>query len=98
MKPFIEPTRGHTPPTWADIDWHAVETNVGRLQERIYPGSVLILQAEKAPLLDRLPDLAKWDDRKYGRNHLLFFVKEPEQNTVEMVQAAERETTSEERA
>src|SRR3954469_1891947 len=36
MKPFIEPTRGQTPPTWADIDWHAVETNVGRLQERIY--------------------------------------------------------------
>ena len=36
MKPFIEPTKGQTPPTWADIDWHAVETNVGRLQERIY--------------------------------------------------------------
>ena len=36
MKPFIEPTEGQTPPTWADIDWHAVETNVGRLQERIY--------------------------------------------------------------
>jgi RNA-directed DNA polymerase len=36
MKPFIEPTEGQAPPTWADIDWHAVETNVGRLQERIY--------------------------------------------------------------
>ena len=36
MKPFIEPTKGQAPPTWADIDWHAVETNVGRLQERIY--------------------------------------------------------------
>src|SRR4051812_633519 len=36
MKPFIEPTKGQTPPTWAGIDWHAVETNVGRLQERIY--------------------------------------------------------------
>lgn len=36
MKPFIEPTQGQTCPTWADIDWHAVETNVGRLQERIY--------------------------------------------------------------
>jgi len=31
MKPFIEPTKGQTPPMWADIDWHAVETNVGRL-------------------------------------------------------------------
>jgi RNA-directed DNA polymerase len=36
MKPFIEPTKGQKPPTWADINWHAVETNVGRLQERIY--------------------------------------------------------------
>lgn len=36
MKPFIEPTKGQTLPTWADIDWHAVEMNVGRLQERIY--------------------------------------------------------------
>jgi len=36
MKPFIELTKGQISPTWADIDWHAVETNVGRLQERIY--------------------------------------------------------------
>ena len=36
MKPFIEPTKGRSPPTWADIDWRAVEMNVGRLQERIY--------------------------------------------------------------
>ncbi len=36
MKPFIEPIRGQTLPTWADIDWHAVETNVRRLQGRIY--------------------------------------------------------------
>jgi RNA-directed DNA polymerase len=28
--------QGQTPPTWADIDWRAVETNVVRLQERIY--------------------------------------------------------------
>jgi RNA-directed DNA polymerase len=33
---FIEPTKGQTEPSWADIDWHAVETNVKRLQERIY--------------------------------------------------------------
>src|SRR2546425_11574014 len=33
---FIEPTKGQTEPSWADIDWHAVETNVRRLQERIY--------------------------------------------------------------
>src|SRR5689334_726455 len=35
MKPFIEPTKGRTLPTWADIDWRAAGMNVGRLQERI---------------------------------------------------------------
>ena len=36
MMLFIERTKGHSQPTWADISWHAVETNVRRLQERIY--------------------------------------------------------------
>jgi hypothetical protein len=36
MNPFIERTEGHPDPTWADINWHAVEGNVRRLQGRIY--------------------------------------------------------------
>jgi RNA-directed DNA polymerase len=36
MKVFIERTEEHPPATRADIDWHAVEENVRRLQERIY--------------------------------------------------------------
>ena len=36
MKPFIERTEDHLYTTWADIQWHAVEENVRRLQERIY--------------------------------------------------------------
>jgi len=36
MKPFIERTEDHLYTTWADINWHAVEENVRRLQERIY--------------------------------------------------------------
>jgi RNA-directed DNA polymerase len=36
MKPFIERTEEHPYTTWADINWHAVEGNVRRLQERIY--------------------------------------------------------------
>jgi len=34
--PFTERTEDHSYPTWADINWHAVEGNVRRLQERIY--------------------------------------------------------------
>ena len=36
MNPFIERTEDHFYTTWADINWHAVEGNVRRLQERIY--------------------------------------------------------------
>jgi RNA-directed DNA polymerase len=35
MKPFIERTEDHLYTTWADVNWHAVEENVRRLQERI---------------------------------------------------------------
>ena len=36
MKPCIERTEEQPYTTWADINWHAVEGNVRRLQERIY--------------------------------------------------------------
>ena len=36
MIPFTERTEDHSYTTWADINWHAVEGNVRRLQERIY--------------------------------------------------------------
>ena len=45
------------------------------LLEKAPPESVLTIQAEDGFPLDRLPDPAAWDVRKYGRNMLLFFVK-----------------------
>ncbi len=36
MNVFTEPTTEQQPPTWASINWRAVEANVRRLQERIY--------------------------------------------------------------
>ena len=36
MIPFTERPAEHSYTTWADINWHAVEGNVRRLQERIY--------------------------------------------------------------
>jgi RNA-directed DNA polymerase len=36
VKVFTEPTTEQQQPTWASINWHAVEANVRRLQERIY--------------------------------------------------------------
>ncbi len=59
------------------------------LQGRLHPDSVLILQAEKTDMLQRLPQREAWDERIYGRNHLLFWVKppspEPSQGTSDAV-------------
>jgi 16S rRNA (guanine(966)-N(2))-methyltransferase RsmD len=49
---------------------------VSNLQERAFPDSVLTLQAERCDLLDRLPQREQWDERRYGRNYLLIWVKE----------------------
>jgi 16S rRNA (guanine(966)-N(2))-methyltransferase RsmD len=97
-QPPAEPVNLFLSPPFADLEHKEDEmlALVERLQERLYPGSVLVLQAEIAPLLDRLPDAEKWDERKYGRNHLLFWVKETEPAPVEMVHAIQRETTGEE--
>lgn len=50
-----------------------------KLQQKVSPGSVVILQAEEGVPLDDLADRANWDQRIYGRNHLLFWVKEAEE-------------------
>jgi 16S rRNA (guanine(966)-N(2))-methyltransferase RsmD len=49
---------------------------IADLQQKIASGSVLVVQAEQTPVLDELPDRASWEDRRYGRNHLLIWVKE----------------------
>ena len=49
---------------------------IADLQERMAPGSVLVVQSEKTAALEALPDRAAWDERRYGRNHLLFWVRE----------------------
>ena len=50
---------------------------VALLQQRVAPGSVLVLQAEDTAMLDELPARAEWDERRYGRNVLLIWVKPP---------------------
>jgi len=48
----------------------------GRLQHTVHPGSVIVLQSEHTADLDLLPARGQWDERRYGRNHLLIWVKE----------------------
>jgi 16S rRNA (guanine(966)-N(2))-methyltransferase RsmD len=54
---------------------------VAELQRKVHPGSVLVLQSEKTAELDKLPARPEWDERHYGRNYLLIWVKEPEPAT-----------------
>jgi 16S rRNA (guanine966-N2)-methyltransferase len=49
---------------------------VAELQAKVAAGSVLVLQAESGADLDDLPDRLAWDERRYGRNTLLVWVKE----------------------
>jgi 16S rRNA (guanine966-N2)-methyltransferase len=49
------------------------------LQHKVAPGSVLVLQGEHDAPLEELPDPGRWEDRRYGRNHLLVWVKEEPQ-------------------
>ncbi|HEY7424172.1 MAG TPA: RsmD family RNA methyltransferase [Gemmataceae bacterium] len=48
---------------------------IALLQQRVQPGSVIVLQAEETATLDELPARTDWDERRYGRNHLLIWVK-----------------------
>ncbi len=45
------------------------------LQQKVADGSVIVLQAEEAAVLDELPARTEWDERRYGRNRLLIWVK-----------------------
>lgn len=76
-QPPAEPVNVFLSPPFADLDRREEEmlSLVRALQARLHPGSVLILQAEKAGMLGRLPDRERWDERIYGRNHLLFWVR-----------------------
>ena len=46
------------------------------LRQRVGPGSVVVLQAEESEFLEMMLARAEADERKYGRNRLLFWVKE----------------------
>ncbi len=75
-----EPATIFISPPFADFENRAEDMLrlLGVLQEKTAPGSVLVLQAEEAPILAELPRREAWDERKYGRNRLLFWVKEVE--------------------
>jgi 16S rRNA (guanine(966)-N(2))-methyltransferase RsmD len=49
---------------------------VGSVQEQVASGSVIVVQGEQGADLELLPERPDWEERKYGRNLLLIWVKE----------------------
>jgi 16S rRNA (guanine966-N2)-methyltransferase len=86
-----EPINVFLSPPFADLERKSDEmlALIERWQECLHPESVLVLQAEIAPMLDQLPRKEMWDKRKYGRNHLFFWVKEAPAVEAEAVHEAQ---------
>lgn len=49
---------------------------ISSFQKKVAIASVVVLQAEVEVPIGEMPDDAKWDKRVYGRNELLFWVRE----------------------
>jgi 16S rRNA (guanine966-N2)-methyltransferase len=74
-----EPVNVYVSPPFADYHRRldALEIMVSALKEKLAPGSVLVLQGESCDGFLHLLEQPPWDLRKYGRNLLAIWVKEP---------------------
>ena len=73
-----EPVNVFISPPFADFE-HRLDDLlrlVADMQAKVAEGSVMVLQAEHGVPLDELPAREQWEDRRYGRNHLLIWVRE----------------------
>src|SRR5262249_10619284 len=97
-QPPKDPVNVFLSPPFADLEGKADQLLgvVVGFQQRLAPGSVLTLQAEPAEMLARLPDRDAWDERVYGRNHLLFWVRPGTETALSADEPATEQTPSEE--
>ena len=77
-QPPDEPVTIFLSPPFRDFEQRLDDllTLIAQLQQRVRAGSVIVVQAESKAPLDELPVRIEWDERRYGRNHLLIWVKE----------------------
>jgi 16S rRNA (guanine(966)-N(2))-methyltransferase RsmD len=73
-----EPVNVFVSPPFADFSRRPDDLMrlIERLRIKVCPGSVIVLQSERTTALEELPDRPLWDERRYGRNHLLFWVQD----------------------
>lgn len=79
-QPPQEPVTVFLSPPFADFERRPEDMVhlITIIKDKIPAESVLVLQAEEAVVLNAIRVLADWDERRYGRNHLLFWVKSEE--------------------
>ena len=77
-QPPAEPVTVFLSPPFADFARRPEDMLrlVSAVQQKVHPDSALVLQAEKADVLGELPRRDEWEERRYGRNVLLLWVKE----------------------
>lgn len=75
-----EPVNVFVSPPFPDLDRRTDDllALVSALQQKVHPGSVLVVQSERGSALDQLPQAEQWDERRYGRNVLWIWVREPD--------------------
>jgi 16S rRNA (guanine(966)-N(2))-methyltransferase RsmD len=73
-----EPVNVFISPPFADFERRLDDllALIKTLQDKVVPGSVLIVQSEKGVDLGELPRAEEWEHRRYGRNELLIWVNE----------------------
>jgi 16S rRNA (guanine(966)-N(2))-methyltransferase RsmD len=79
-QPPTEPVTVFVSPPFSDFERRPAELHavITELRQRVVPSSVVVLQAEESEFLDTLPGRNEADERKYGRNRLLFWVNAAE--------------------
>jgi 16S rRNA (guanine(966)-N(2))-methyltransferase RsmD len=92
-RPPAEPVNVFLSPPFADYERRTGDLAelVTSIRDKVDPGSVVVLQAETSAPLDELPGRAEADERRYGRNSLLFWVKNtPEEEHASSAQNGEQ--------
>jgi 16S rRNA (guanine(966)-N(2))-methyltransferase RsmD len=76
--PPSEPVNLFISPPFADYEHRpeALQALIAELEQKVAPGSILVLQGEKSAGFEELLAKRPWDLRKYGRNLLAIWVKE----------------------
>jgi len=76
-QPPAEPINVFVSPPFADFTRRTEDLIqlLETIQQKVAPGSVVVLQGERGLAADQLPDGSRWEERRYGRNLLLIWLK-----------------------